>query len=313
LITASQPRLVSQKKICIGVCAYNEEKNIGFLLKNLLTQQDLHADCEIIVACSGCTDSTPKIVKSYQKLDKRVKLILEDERRGKAHALNRIFEHASGFDVLILTNADALPDNGSINQLVKALKNENAGAAAGRPVPLNRSSRLPGMITELIWDLHHEVSICESVKMSGELCAIRSSLINRIPLNLATDEPYIEMMIRRQGYNIEYIPDARVYVRCPETVSEIIGHRRRIWAGHLQIRRMEAFTVSTSDFRKILSTLVKSFKSNSRKLHVLALFVALEIYSYLLARYDLSKGRIPFMWKTLKSTKTMLAGNVKRI
>lgn len=313
MLTTLKRRVAPQRKVCIGVCAYNEEKNIGLLLKNLLAQQDLLPNCEIIVACSGCTDSTPHIVGKFQEADQRVKVITQIERGGKAQALNLIFERASGSEALILTNADAIPDAGSINRLVKALYTSNVGAVTGRPIPFGKSVGLSGKIVKLIWDLHHMISTCESVKMSGELCAIRSSLVNRIPANLATDEPYIEMLIRRQGYKIGYVPDAVVYIRCPDKFIEIIKHRRRIWAGHLHIKKMEGFTVSTSDFRKILSTLVKSFRFSFRNLHVLVLFTGIEILSYLLARYDVSRGKIPFVWETLKSTKTVCAESVEKV
>lgn len=302
----------TEAKVSVGVCAYNEEKNIGFLLKNLLTQQNLPPSSVVIVACSGCTDSTPEIVKDFQSQDARLKLITENERKGKAHALNYIFKYASNSEVLILTNADALPESGSLNKLVKALDNENLGAVAGRPIPVNNPGKLSNVIVRLIWDLHHKVSIHESVKMSGELCAFRPFLVKEIPVNLATDEPYIEMLIRRKGYKVGYVPEAIVYIKGPENLHEIIKHRRRIWAGHLQIKQMEGFVVSTSDFRKILSTLVKSFRLNLSELVAIALFIPLEVYSYLLARYDLSKGRIPFVWETLRSTKkSQLAGDVK--
>jgi len=298
-----EKNMVSQKKISVGVCAYNEEKNIGFLLENLLTEHDLSSNSEIMVVCSGCTDSTPQIVKDFQSQGTRVKLIIENERKGKAQALNHIFERASASEILILTNADALPESGSLRKLVNALDNKNIGAVTGRPIPVNKPGKLSNMIIQLIWKLHHEVSIYESVKMSGELCAFRPSLVKKIPTNLATDEPYIEMLIRREGYKIAYIPNALVYVRGPESLREIIKHRRRLWTGHLQIKQMQGFAVSTSDFRKILSTLIKSFKLNFKELFVMALFIVLDTYSYLLARYDLSKGKIPFVWETLKSTK----------
>jgi biofilm PGA synthesis N-glycosyltransferase PgaC len=313
MASACKSRTVSRERVCVGVCAYNEEKNIHFLLKNLLTQQDLSDSHEIVVACSGCTDSTPQMVEGFQRQDPRVKLIVEKERRGKAKALNDIFKYASGAKGLILTNADALPEPLSIAKLVKAMDRPSVGAVAGRPVPLRRGSKLASMIVSLIWDLHDKISRYEAVKLSGELCIVRPSLVKRIPTNLATDEPYIEMMIRREGYEIAYLRDAIVYIRGPENISEIVKHRRRIWTGHLQIKRMEGFVVSTSDFSRILPMMVKSFRSNLKNLHILSLFVALELYSYLLARYDIHRNKIPFVWEMLKSTKTALSGNVREV
>lgn len=290
-------------RISIGVCAYNEEKNIGLLLKNLLTQQDLPLNCEIIVACSGCTDSTPDVVRKFQEQDARVKLITEEERRGKAQALNYVFKHASASEALVLTNADAFPDAGSIMKLVKMLEKSDSGAVAGQPVPINELGSLPDRVVRLIWDLHHKVSAHQSVKLSGELCAFRPFLVKEIPTNLATDEPYIEMLIRRQGYDIAYCPEALVYIRGPRSIREIIKHRKRIWTGHLQIQKTEGFVVSTSDFKKIMSTLIKSVKPRLGDLSTLGLFIVLELYAYMLARFDFSRGKIPFMWEMLKSTK----------
>jgi cellulose synthase/poly-beta-1,6-N-acetylglucosamine synthase-like glycosyltransferase len=242
-------------------------------------------------------------VEQFQKLNSHIKLITEAERGGKARALNSIFSCASKSEMLILTNADAIPAPGSIMKLTKALDDEAVGAVSGRPVPINKSSKLSSLIARLIWELHHEVSVRESVKLSGELCVIRPFLVKRIPTNLATDEPYIEMLIRRQGYSIGYVPEAVVHIRCPESIGEIFKHRRRIWVGHLQIKQVEGFAVSTSDFCKILSTLVKSFRLHVRELHALALLISIDLCSYLLARSDLSKGKVPFMWEMLKSTK----------
>lgn len=229
---------------------------------------------------------------------------MEAERSGKARALNNIFSHASTSEKLILINADAIPAPGSLMKLANALDDEAIGAVSGHPVPISKSPTLSSMIVQLIWELHHEVSVRESVKLSGELCVVRPFLVKRIPTNLATDEPYIEMLIRRQEYRIGYVPEAVVYIRCPESLREIFDHRRRIWVGHLQIKQAEGYTVSTSDFRKILSTLAKSFRSHIKEAPALALLISIDLCSYLLARSDLSKGKVPFIWEMLKSTKT---------
>jgi len=80
-------------KISIGICVYNEGKNIGNLLESLM-QQELknHAITEIIVVSSGSTDNTEEIVKEFSKKDDRVKLIRQEKREGKASAVNVFLE-----------------------------------------------------------------------------------------------------------------------------------------------------------------------------------------------------------------------------
>src|SRR5208337_701336 len=102
---------MSLSRIMIGVCAYNEENNIARLLQNLIAEQSIPKESKILVVCSGCTDRTPQIVASFQNKDPRIEPLIEDARKGKSSALNKIFMAARAeADILILVNADALPE-----------------------------------------------------------------------------------------------------------------------------------------------------------------------------------------------------------
>ena len=298
-------------EISIGICAYNEEENISGLLDNLLTKQALSQNSEIVVICSGCTDSTPEIVRKFCDRDTRVKLILEEERRGKPEALNVLFNLACSHspDILVLMNADSLPTTGSIDKLIQPLRDENVGATAGRPIPINEKKGVPNLIMHLVWNLHHKISLHKSVKMSAELCAIRPKLVKQIPANLATDEPYMQMLIQRQGYKIIYVPEAVVNIKGPDNFWELLKQRRRICAGHLQIKRTTGFVVPTSKPENVLPILLRGLDLRNIKGLVTILFGAvLEMCAHLLARYDLSKGRIPYVWERLPSTKDLSKG-----
>jgi len=76
--------------ISIGIMAFNEEKNIGRLLKVLLSQELKKVKIEeIIVVSDGSTDKTDEIVRKFMKENKIVKLITRNKRMGKALAINR--------------------------------------------------------------------------------------------------------------------------------------------------------------------------------------------------------------------------------
>ncbi|MCK4435687.1 glycosyltransferase, partial [Candidatus Bathyarchaeota archaeon] len=81
-------------RVLVGICAYNEEHNIRELFENLLTEQNMPSNSRILVVCSGCTDGTPQIAEEFCKSDARIELIIENIRKGKANALNKIFEKA---------------------------------------------------------------------------------------------------------------------------------------------------------------------------------------------------------------------------
>jgi len=291
--------------LAVGICAYNEENNIGHVLENLISEQNLPKDCKILVVCSGCTDRTPEILKEFQKKDARIEAIIEDVRKGKANALNRIFKMKKGSaEVLVLVNADALPKRGSIGMLVSRLATTNAGAAFAQPFPFEEAHGLSYGVVRVIWRLHHIISLSQSPKLSGELCAIRTSCLEEIPENVATDEPYIELAVREQGYEILYVPEALVYIRCPANVFDLLKQRKRIWTGHLQLQNATGFKVSTSSFRNVLQA-VSVLRITEIFYAVLGGF--LEVLAYVQARISLSRGEVSHVWEPIKSTKLQIA------
>lgn len=294
--------------VSIGICCYNEEKNIGTLLDNLLTKQDLPPDSEIIVVCSGCTDSTPKIVRDFSERNHQVKLICEDERYGKATALNKIFREVnSENDFLVLVNADDLPDVGSIKKLLQPFCDKDVGATTGHPIPINSSRGISNRIVHMIWDFHHQICLYKSVKVSMELCAIRPTLNMEILENIVTDEPYIEMLIRRQGYRIVYVPEAVVKMKGPDNLRELLNQRRRNCVGHRQIMEKTGYIVSTYGHKEILSIVWESLKKRPSPTYFLTILVGviLEISARFLALYDVRRGKIPYVWERLGSTKNL--------
>jgi biofilm PGA synthesis N-glycosyltransferase PgaC len=291
-------------KVMIGICAYNEENNIRNLLQNLVVEQDLPKNCKILVVCSGCTDKTPLIVKEFEKRDARIEAIIEGSRRGKANALNSIFKIAKeSADVLVLVNADALPKRGSITKLLSQLANNKAGVVFAQPVPFKEFHGICYGIVNAIWRLHHAISLRQEPKLSGELCAIRASCLQEIPENIATDEPYIELAIRKQGYDILYVPEALVYIRCPTNTFDLLKQRKRIWLGHMQLQNATNFKVSTSRFGNVLRA-ISALKLDE----VLYVFLGalIEIIAYSQARTALSKDVIPYVWEPIESTKIQL-------
>lgn len=289
----------------VGICAYNEENNIGKLLRNLISEQNLPDNCKIVVVCSGCTDKTPQIVNDFQRIDKRITAIVEKVRKGKANALNKIFGIARrNAGILVLVNADALPKEGSIKKLVLKLLHTNAGAVFARPVPLKEKHQgLCHKIVWVIWRLHHIISILQKPKLSGELCAIHTSYLQDIPEYIATDEPFIELNIRKQGSSIVYVPEAVVYIRCPTNIVDLLEHRKRIWIGHMQLQKTTGFKVSTSSVINIMSAIPTLSLSE-----IFYAFIGgiIEIIAYFRAKIAFTKGTVPYVWQPIMSTKTLI-------
>jgi poly-beta-1,6-N-acetyl-D-glucosamine synthase len=288
-------------KTAIGVCAFNEEHNIRRLLESL-SAEHLPTDSRILVVCSGCTDGTVEVVREFQACNEKIHPIIEESRNGKANALNKIFNEAKKTeDILVLVNADASPEPGSINKLISSLESGDAGVVFARPVPFEGSGLSFGIV-KVIWRLHHLISLKNSPKLSGELCAIRTVCLQPIPDEIATDEPYIEHTIRQQGYRIGYNPEAVVRIRCPTNLSDLLKQRKRIWIGHMQLKQATGFDVSTSSFKNILYSLPDLSAS---EMFFAFLGGLVEVVAYSQARLAKNK-KVPYMWEPIKSTKVSI-------
>src|SRR5574341_537637 len=176
--------------ISIGVCVYNEEKNIRSLLSTLLNQKTANHIKEIIVVSSACSDKTDEIIENdFLKTDPKIILLRQEKREGKASAINLFLEHASG-DIAVLESGDTIPTEDTIENLSEPFKNPKIGMVGGHPIPINNPGTFMGFTVHLLWDLHHKLAM-RHPKL-GELVAFRRTLIKKIPTDTAVDEAFIE-------------------------------------------------------------------------------------------------------------------------
>ncbi len=286
--------------VSVGVCVYNEEKNIARLLRSLLAQKtDTVEMKEIIIISSGSTDRTDAMVSDFLKKYRNMKLLLQKKREGKASALNLFFEHAS-HEVLAIVNGDIILKEDSIEKLVSPFHDPKIGMTGGRPIPVNDRNTFMGFVVHLLWNLHHLISL-GNPKL-GELIALRN--VARIPCDTAVDEAWMEAIIKSKGLKVVYVPDAIVYNRGPETVSDFLKQRRRIFAGHLHIKRKTGYKLSTMDPFNVLLLTLKSLKFDFRAVMYTLAAVLLELMGRALGFYDFYiRKRNPYIWDAIKTTK----------
>jgi len=232
-----------------------------------------------------------------------VRLITQDKRYGKASAVN-LFLQSVRSEVIILESGDTLPAEGSIDALVRPFADPHVGMVGGRPVPVNREDTFMGFAVHLLWELHHQISLARP-KM-GELIAFRQ-IFTRIPHNTAVDEASIEPLIIGQGYRCAYAPDAVVYNKGPETVTDYLKQRRRIFAGHLHVKDTLGYRVSTMNGLQIAILFTRALKLDPGYIARATGVALLEILARVLGTYDYYLRKInPFQWPVVKSTKNML-------
>jgi poly-beta-1,6-N-acetyl-D-glucosamine synthase len=290
----------------IGICVFNEENNIAYLLESLLAQRSTSVKVrEIFVVASGSTDNTTRIVRGYAKRHRKIRLIWQRKRYGKAAAVNLFIEKAKS-DILLLVGGDLLLPPNAIHQLVSKFRFSEVGMTGARPVPLNNiNDGLAGFAAHLLWDLHHRVSL-KSPKM-GEVVAFRK-IFKRIPVLSSVDEANIEPLIRGQGYRVLYVPEAVIHNRAPGNVPDFIKQRRRIYAGHLAVKYEQSYEVATMHISTIFTSLYYFFRENPKSIYLLFIPVVmvLETYSRVMGWYDYKVAkRRHTIWEEITSTKKL--------
>ena len=287
----------------VGICAHNEARNIGKLLHTLLKQKSNVVNIVQILVISCSTDATNEIVEKYKKRDSRIELVLQKKREGKASAVNLFLKKATG-DVLVLESADTLPKNSTIEKLVEPFLDLNVGMTGGRPIPTNNRRKFMGIVSYLLWKLHHEISAADLENPKcGEIIAFRN-IIKSIPYDTAVDEAWIEMATRKKGFSLRYVPNALVFNHGPESISDFLKQRRRIHSGHLQLKEQVDYEVSTMKVSKILKVMPSLVGHNLKELVFFVGAVFLEVYGRFLGAYDFYiKKRNPYVWDMVASTK----------
>ncbi|HEU0002837.1 MAG TPA: glycosyltransferase [Ktedonobacteraceae bacterium] len=289
----------------VGVMAYNEEMNIRRTLHAVLEQESLRTRvAEVIVVASGCTDKTVTIVREIMQSDTRVQLIVQEQREGKASAINLFLRRASS-PVLALVGADIIPEKDALERLCARFEDETVGMVGARPVPVNDQDTFTGHAAHLLWRLHDTLAR-RSPKL-GEVVAFRN-VVSSIPTDTAVDELSLQAIIARRGLRMVYVPEAVVYNKGPMTIRDFLKQRRRIYAGHLRIRSQEKYEAPTMNAGAVLRALADNapdFAGSPRQVAWTIGTVALEVLARAQGGYDVKRHRSHHVWQAVTSTKTV--------
>src|SRR6266852_4312306 len=226
----------------VGIMAYNEETNISSTIRAILEQQGPSVRIEeIVVVASGCTDHTVPTVAEIALQEPRVRLCIQEKREGKASAIN-IFLKQAVSPVVVLIGADVIPEDSALEHICAPFKDPKIGMVGGHPIPVNDPATFMGHTVHLLWRLHDQMARVHP--KLGEVIAFRN-VISGIPSDSAVDEISIQALIFQLGYKAIYEPACIVYNKGPLTVRDFLKQRRRIYAGHLQVRDQQNYEAST--------------------------------------------------------------------
>jgi len=288
----------------VGIMAYNEGAAIAASIGSVLSQQGPHVNLgRVTVVASGCTDDTVSQARTAGGEDPRFRILEQARRQGKAAAITALLESLDSEDKVVLVGGDTVLAAGSLEALLAPLEDSTVGMVGGHPVPLNDRTTTMGRVVHLLWELHHQIAL-KTPKL-GELVAFRR-VIASVPSHSAVDEAEIEALVRGQGLRLVYAPGAVVNMRGPGTVGDYLAQRRRIHAGHLQLRRQRDYAVSTMSSQHILAAIRQARHNGTAGTGTIMAAMVLEVWARQLGWWDaVVMDRDHSTWERISSTKDL--------
>lgn len=272
----------------VGICAHNEEETIGKLLEQIVSESvDI---CQIIVVAAG-DDNTVQIVRKKQRKYPEIEVVEENKRRGQSAAQNEILDRASE-ELLFLIDGDGLLKEGSLEILYDEY--DGRSILYGREIP-DTPNTFGGRVIDYFWKLHHGLSR-KTPKYTTQLALLPADLINKIPKEIVIDDEYIGIRAREQGYSIEYIPEAEKHHNIKGDLKSFLRHRRKNWAGMIQIQLYEKQDNLQSTSQKVSFYFRRLWEANPSEKFMFAVVGALEGVALIGALYDSLRRDWPFKW-----------------
>lgn len=241
---------------------HNASKYLKTCLESLLSQSYGHI--EIIAIDDGSTDTSLRILKSFAKKDKRLKIQKNKKRYGLAVCLNRAVKAATG-EFLAFMDADdtAAPDR-ITKQLEYLIANPKIAAVGTQCQFVNP---VTAQITQSSFPLEHEAiskTIFAGITMQPETVMINRSILPKDILKFIGTSYrflpkerriiYAEALTKLLSYGqIHNMPHLLYAHKNPESIESVIEHMK-LWVKSITIPDY------TPSFRSLFSPLFSSRK-----------------------------------------------------
>jgi len=297
----------------VGICATGEPPSVAELVSSILaeSQSTTYLMRKLVIVASECPDETISSLRALQRVDGRIDLLVEETRRGKADAVNKILGR-SETPLVLFANSDSRPKAGAITSLLFSMESdERIGAVSAIPEPESSSGLVP-LLLGFMWTAHNRCSVAlnhmgVSNHSCDELVLFRTRAITLLPKNIVNDGAFLASTARLRGFSIKVSTAAGVRIKTPRRISDVILQRRRILFGHAQVWRQVGTPPKTIESLLFLSPsigirlLVATLASRPKSLVVLPIALVSEVLAGLLSIVDvLQSSKVHAVWRRFK-------------
>ena len=215
--------------VTVGIPAYNEEANIGYLLESVLKQERKTYVLEkIIVISDGSSDHTEDIVANLAKENSSITLVVDKKRIGKAKRLMQLYTlNTSDYVVQIDADTD-LRTNTVMDNLIKKFVNQKVAVVSGNVQPVSPKTYIEYLfyVWFKLWD-----DIKKNVKdqnvmdnAHSQIIVLRREFAKKIKLvpQVPSSGQFIFCFAKQQKLLFRYADDAVVYFRLPTNIHDYL-------------------------------------------------------------------------------------------
>jgi cellulose synthase/poly-beta-1,6-N-acetylglucosamine synthase-like glycosyltransferase len=225
--------------VVVAIPAFNEEAVIERSVRAALASD--WPDLRVIVVDDGSTDTTAQVVQDRFGADPRVTLIRQPNG-GKWSAMNAAHAAATGADVVVGLDADAvlLPD--ALRLLVAHFADPAVGAVAGNVLVGNRINLLTRLqsleyITAQQIDRRAAELLGAMLVVPGAVGAWRRAAVAQVggySPDTLTEDADLTVAIQRAGWRVVHEPRARSLIEAPQRARPLLRQRLRWTFGMMQ-------------------------------------------------------------------------------
>lgn len=205
---------MTEELISVLIPLYNSEKYIACTLNSVVNQT--WKELEIIIVDDGSTDSSGKIVESFQERDSRIKLYSQ-KNMGIGYTRNRLLSLSSSSLILFVDSDDILPPN-FISILQEAKKRNKAEIASAKVVPFRNKPRKKKARKEELYS--GEEFLVEMTRPMGKFCYSHSRLMDRdlfsslsFPVDKIFEDVVLMPKVVIRAHRVVFVPEAQYNYR----------------------------------------------------------------------------------------------------
>ena len=235
------PLLNEYPLVAVLVPCFNEGDNAEETIGQALQLE--YPNFEVIAINNGSSDHTGDVLDRMSVRCANLRVVHLAENQGKAMAL-QAGSLVTEAEYLLGIDGDALLDPHAAQWMIRHFQNNpTVAAVTGNPRIRNRSTLLGrvqvGEFSSIIGMIKRaQRTFGRLFTVSGAITAFRKSAVHEVGYwspNMLTEDIDISWKLQRAGWDIEFEPNAIVWVLMPETISGLWNQRLRWAMGGAQV------------------------------------------------------------------------------